>query len=49
MNTKADTMATMEKENPGLAQRQLRDVVRVLDVVLTSELATEDVTGGGTA
>jgi alkaline phosphatase isozyme conversion protein len=41
MNTRADSMATMEKRHPGLAQRQLRDVVRVLDVVLTSELATE--------
>jgi alkaline phosphatase isozyme conversion protein len=40
MNTKADTVATMEKEHPGFAQRQLRDVVRVLDVILTSELAT---------
>jgi Zn-dependent M28 family amino/carboxypeptidase len=39
MNTKADTMATMKREHPGLAQRQLRDVVRVLDAVLTSELA----------
>jgi hypothetical protein len=41
MNTKADTMATMEKDDPGLAQRQLRDLVRVLEVVLTSELAQE--------
>ena len=41
MNTTADSMATMEKRHPGLAQRQLRDVVRVLDVVLTSKLATE--------
>ncbi len=40
MNTRADTMTTMEKEHPGFAQRQLRDVVRVLDVILTSELAT---------
>lgn len=40
MNTKADTVATMEKKHPGFAQRQLRDVVRVLEVILTSELAT---------
>jgi hypothetical protein len=39
MNTRADSMATMTKEHPGLAQRQLRDVIRVLDVVLTSKLA----------
>jgi len=39
MNTRADTMATMKKEHPGLGQLQLRDVVRVLDVVLTSKLA----------
>jgi hypothetical protein len=30
----------MEKQHPGFAQRQLRDVVRVLEVILTSELAT---------
>jgi len=39
MNTPDDTMATMKKEHPGLAQRQLRDVIRVLEVVLTSKLA----------
>jgi len=40
MNTRADTMATMTREHPGLARRQLRDVIRVLEVTLTSELAT---------
>jgi Zn-dependent M28 family amino/carboxypeptidase len=39
MNTPDDTVATMKKENPGLAQRQLRDLIKVLDVVLTSKLA----------
>ncbi len=41
MNTRADTMATMKREHPGLARRQLRDVLRVLDAILTSELATK--------
>ena len=39
MNTRADTMATMKRENPGKARRQLRDVIKVLEVALTSELA----------
>ncbi len=40
MNTRQDTMATLERENPGAVERELRDVVRVLEMVLTSELAT---------
>lgn len=39
MNTPDDTMATLKKEDPGLAQRQLRDLVTVLEPVLTSKLA----------
>lgn len=39
MNTRADTMATMKRENPGEARRQLRDVIKVLEVALTSKLA----------
>ncbi len=41
MNTRADTMATLRKEYPGQARRQLRDVVRVLEVALTSKLAKQ--------
>jgi hypothetical protein len=39
MNTRDDTMATLEKQNPGATQSQLRDVVMVLEVALTSKLA----------
>lgn len=39
MNTKDDTMATLRKENPGNARRQLRDVIEILETALTSKLA----------
>ena len=39
MNTTDDTMATMRKENPGKARRQLRDVIEILEAALTSTLA----------
>jgi Zn-dependent M28 family amino/carboxypeptidase len=40
MNTRRDTMAALERQNPGVVADQLRDVVMVLETVLTSELAT---------
>jgi len=39
MNTKDDTMATLQREHPGETRRQLRDVIEVLEVALTSKLA----------
>lgn len=39
MNTRSDTMAVLERENPGAAQQDLHDVVQVLELVLTSKLA----------
>jgi hypothetical protein len=32
-------MATLQRENPGKARRQLRDVIKVLEIALTSRLA----------
>ncbi len=39
MNTVDDTMATLQREHPGMARKQLRDVVAILEVALTSKLA----------
>jgi hypothetical protein len=39
MNTVDDTMATLKREYPGKARRQLRDVIAILEVALTSALA----------
>lgn len=39
MNTADDTMATLQREHPGMARKQLRDVVAILEVALTSKLA----------
>ena len=41
MDTPDDTVATLERQRPGRARRQLRDLATLLEVVLTSRLATE--------
>jgi len=41
MNTRRDTMATLQRRNPGQTRRQLHDVIEMLEVALTSKLAKQ--------